>query len=104
MIDLSGAFYCLHFRVLDDNRLLECLVERNVDVLVDRRRDHKAAKFAVIRGKVRAATAERNPQRAACNDHVSRSSTLSDNGLESKMPVSAAAPPQVSGFMGRLPE
>jgi hypothetical protein len=47
----------------------ERLDDRDVDVLVDRRRDEEPLMFAVVRRQVGSATAERDAQRAPHDDH-----------------------------------
>ena len=58
----------LHVGVLDDQVLDECLVQRDIDVLVDGRGDDEPAVLAVVRGQVRPAAAQGNPQRATRDD------------------------------------
>jgi hypothetical protein len=60
----------LHLRVLDEQLLREGLVQRDVDVLIDGRRDDETGVVAVIGRQVRAAAAERNAERTAGDDHA----------------------------------
>src|SRR6266566_44997 len=46
------------------------MVDRNIDVLIDRSRNHKAAVLAVIRREISPATAQRNPQWTARNNQT----------------------------------
>src|ERR1700757_4514899 len=48
----------------------EPVADRDVHIARDRRRDHKSSVFRVIRRQIRAAAAERNPHRAAHNNHA----------------------------------
>ena len=69
MLDLVDRVDVFELRVLEKDARRERPHRRDVDVLVDRRRDQKAAVLPVIRGKVRAAAAERDTQGTARDDH-----------------------------------
>ena len=58
----SGRVHHLHLRVLEDDLLGEGLVQRDVDVLVDGRRDHEAGVLAVVGRQVGPAAAQGDPQ------------------------------------------
>ena len=59
----------LHLGVLDDKIFDECLVDSDIDVLVDGGGDEETLMVGVIRGQVGATAAERNSERAANDDH-----------------------------------
>ena len=69
MLDLVDRLHALELGIFDDQVVDEGLVQRDVDVLVDRRRDQEAAVLAVIGRQVGAAAAQRDAQRAAGDDH-----------------------------------
>jgi len=69
MLHILRPRHHLHLRVLDDHFLDEGLVQRYVNVLVDRRGDHETAVLAVVRWKIRSAAAQRDPHGAARDDH-----------------------------------
>src|SRR5262249_38667908 len=60
----------LEGRVLEVNPGAEGTGNGDIHVLVDRGRDHEALVAAVVGGQIGAASAERDPQRAAYDDHV----------------------------------
>ena len=67
--DLVDRFDVLELRILQVDARRERPHDRDVDVLVDRRRDEEAAVLAVVRRQVGAAAAERDAQRATRDDH-----------------------------------
>jgi hypothetical protein len=70
MLHLVDRAHALDLRVLDDQILDERVVQRDVHVLVDRRRDDEAAVLAIVGRQVGATAAEGNPQRASRDDHA----------------------------------
>jgi hypothetical protein len=72
VMDLVDLRDVLELRVLEEDAGHERAHRRHVHVLVDRGRDDRSAVLPVVRRQVRAAAPESNPQRAARDDHVSR--------------------------------
>ncbi len=69
MLDFVDAVHLFQLRVLQQIPRGEAAVDRDVDVLVDRRRDHETAVLAVVRGQIGAAAGQRNSQRASRDNH-----------------------------------
>ena len=60
MLQLRRRRHAFKFGILHDQIRHERLVQRDVNVTVNRRRDEKAAELFVIRRQIRAAAAEGN--------------------------------------------
>jgi len=58
MLQLRRVRHALEFRIFDNQIRHECLVQRDVDVAVNRGSDEEAAEFFIIRRQIRAAAAE----------------------------------------------
>src|SRR5450755_3476441 len=90
MLHLVDSFHQLHLRILDQQLLREGLMQRNVNVLVDGRRNDEAGMLAVIRRQVGASPPQGNPQRRARDDHVAFSrytrSTMRNAACAAAMP------------------
>ena len=71
VLHLVDASTCSSFEYLRIMPGVHGRCDRDVDVLVDRRGDQEAAVLAVVRRQVGAAAAERDPERAARDDHRS---------------------------------
>jgi len=69
MLDLVEAGGALQLGIGDHHVVVEALVQGDIDVFVDGRRDQEAFVFAEIGGVVGAAAAQRNTKRAPHNDH-----------------------------------
>jgi hypothetical protein len=74
VLDLVHGLDQFHLRILDDQLLAEGLVQRDVDVFIDGRRDDEAAMLAIVRGQVGASASQRDAQWRAGDDHVAFSS------------------------------
>ena len=68
VLDLRDILGLLRFRVLEEVAGQETLVDRDVDVLIDGRRDDETAVLRVVGGQVRAAAADGDTQGSASDD------------------------------------
>src|SRR2546428_5418837 len=69
MFDFLDASHAFQLRVFDDHFRPESLMQRDVDVLIDRPGDEKAFVMTVVRGQIRAAPAKGYTQRRTCDNH-----------------------------------
>ena len=69
MLELVDRADALELGIFHDQIVDEGLMHRDVDVLVDRRRDQEAALLAIVGRQVGAAAAERDAKRRAHDDH-----------------------------------
>ena len=69
VLELVGRWHPLQAGVLDDQVVDERVVDRDVDILVDRAGDQEAAELLVVGGEVGAAAPQRDPQRATRDNH-----------------------------------
>src|SRR5579859_2426656 len=69
VLNLVDRVDSLHLGVLDDELWYKRLMERDVNVFVDRGRDDKSAVFAIIRRQICAATSQRYSERTSGNNH-----------------------------------
>jgi hypothetical protein len=72
MLDVFEARDLFDLGVLEEHAGPERAVDRDPHVLVDRGREQEAAVVLVIRRQIGAAAAERDAQRAACDQHEAR--------------------------------
>ena len=70
MLDALHRLCLLRLRVRDADLLVELPVDRDVNELVDRRRDDRAAELPVEHRQVRAAADEAHAKRSAGDDHA----------------------------------
>ncbi len=66
-IDRRDAF---QFRIPHQHLVGKTVMQRDVDVFVDRGRDQFAFVFAIVRGKIRSAAAKRDTKRATHDYHI----------------------------------
>src|SRR5271165_4024170 len=58
----------LDLGVSNNNSRRECPMDRDVDSLVDCRRNQEPAKLTVVRGEIRPTPSQTDPQRTSCDD------------------------------------
>src|ERR1700743_125216 len=61
----------LRFRILEEISRQETLVNRDVDVFVDCRRDYESAEFTVVRRQIGTTASDGDAKRSARDDHRS---------------------------------
>src|SRR5262249_30130181 len=76
VLDLIYRLYPLQLRILDDDLRYENLMQRDVDILVDRRGDEEAAVLTIVGREIRPSAAERDAQGRARDDHRQSGSEL----------------------------
>src|SRR6266404_7188391 len=69
MSDVAGALDPLQLGIFDDVTRLKGVVQGDVDIFVDCRRDEKTAMVSVVGGEVSAATAQGDTQWTTDDDH-----------------------------------
>ena len=77
VLDVRRAGDLLGARVADPHRRVELAADGDVDRLVDRRGEHRAAVAAIVGRQVGAAAEEADPQRRARDDHAALASACS---------------------------
>ena len=70
MLQPARVLHTLKPRVFHDEVVHEGFVERDIDILVDRRGDEEPAMLLVVGREIRAAAAERDPEWRARDDHA----------------------------------
>ena len=69
VLDFLDGADALQFGILEDDLRHEGLVQRDIDVFINRRGDEKAAVLTVIGGEIGSAAADGETQGGPCNDH-----------------------------------
>src|SRR5438477_12440422 len=81
MLDPRHRIGLFSLRIADANAMIEFLVDRNIDKLVDRSRNHRPAEPPVIGGQIAPAADKAHPQRSSADDHLILSSASSSSSF-----------------------